>query len=147
MSQKKLRPGDRYQDSFSVSAEDVERFVALSGDSNRIHSDRVAAEHSPIGKEFSIPGFLSALQFSRVLGTIFPGHGTVYRNQTLYWRRPMFIDTPYRIEITVSSIEYPKDESGHAKTPRAKLDTIIRDVASGDVVLQGEAVVLHKERF
>jgi acyl dehydratase len=144
-----LQVGDHYQATFSMSQEDVERFVALSGDDNRIHSDQDAADKSPMGKIAvnAVPGFLPALQFSRVLGTIFPGHGTVYRNQNLYWRRPLFINTPYIVEVSVRKIEYPKDESGRAKAPRALLDTVIRDSVSGEVVLKGDAVILHNERL
>ena len=130
----KLKVGDEFKAPFRLTQDDVERFMTLSGDRNQIHFDADAAGRSVIGR-VAVPGMLSALAFTRVLGTQFPGHRTVYRSQTLEFLRPMFVETDYIVEVTVRELEPPKH--------RGRLTTVVREAETGEVTLRGEAVVIH----
>jgi acyl dehydratase len=131
-------PGVQFEFPIRLTQDEVDGFIELSGDHNRIHTDPLAAGRSPIGK-IAVPGLLSALVFSRVLGTIFPGHGTVYKSQTLHWLKPMHINRDYIARFTVLT-QVPSRRPNHAS---AHIKTEIRDTVSGEVTLRGEAAVLY----
>jgi acyl dehydratase len=133
-----LVPGSQFEFPFRLARGDVEKFVDLSGDNNYIHADDVAAARSPIGR-IAVPGLLSALVFSRVLGTAFPGHGTVYKSQTLHWKHAMFVETDYIASFTVL-VTAPSRWGDHIS---AQIKTEIRDAGSGEIKLMGEASVLY----
>jgi acyl dehydratase len=147
----KISIGDMFTYGFSFCQKDLEDFIALSGDSNNIHLDRAAALKSPIG-EMAVPGLLTALIFSRVLGTLFPGHGTVYRSQSLEFLRPVILGKRYEARFRVLKIEIPPTDPNRPpstipKRPRATVETIVVDVETGIVCLKGEAVVLNEKRL
>jgi len=128
--------GRRHEREFELTHDEVNRFMALSGDTNAIHSDAAAAQRSAIG-QIAVPGMLSAMVFSRILGTEFPGHGTVYRSQSLEFRRPMFVGVPYVARVTVDQV-FPDRH-------RARVRTEILDKSSGIVTLRGIAEIIHLE--
>jgi hypothetical protein len=152
-----IAAGSMFSYEFSLCQKDLDDFIALSGDSNIIHRDQAAALHSPIGS-MAVPGMLSALIFSRVLGTMFPGHGTVYRSQSLKFLAPMYLEKRYEARFVVLKIELPAppdpnnlstDHSKPAKVPipRATITTNIFDMKTGNLCLEGVATVFHKERL
>ena len=153
----KISTGNRFSYEFSFCQKDLEDFVALSGDSNIIHLDQAAALESPIGS-MAVPGMLTALIFSRVFGTLFPGHGTVYRSQSLKFLVPVRLEKKYEARFVVLSVELPplpdpnKPLSDPAKppkvpTPRATIATKVFDAETGDMCLEGVATVFHKDRL
>jgi acyl dehydratase len=133
-----LSVGDRFTYDFSFSTEDLNSFIALSGDSNIIHKNDEAARRSPIGK-MAVPGLLTALIFSRVLGTMFPGHGTVYRSQTLEFIRPVLLDDPYVAKFEV--------KEAIPERHRAIIQTTIVEKANNKVCLDGVAKVINYQKL
>jgi acyl dehydratase len=131
----KLSVGDAFEYPITFTQDDVRLFSELSGDVNNIHFDDELANESPIGTR-AIPGLLGALVFSRILGTIFPGHGTVYATQSLRFRRPILIDKPYVARICVKRVVPDKH--------RAKVITEIADATSGEIATRGQAWIVHK---
>lgn len=117
---------------------DLLAFRALSGDTNNIHFDITAARQGPIGG-FCLPGMLSATMFSALFGSIFPGNGTLYRDQSLRWRRPMFIEREY----TASAVLQRRWPSKHA----ASYITTIVETETGVVVVEGKAVIIHGSKL
>jgi acyl dehydratase len=134
----KLAVGDSFELPVSFTDEDVRHFAELSGDFNQIHFDREAAERSPI-RARAIPGLLGALLFSRILGTQFPGHGTVYVSQSLRFRRPIFVDRPYIASVVVKQIVPGRH--------RAKVRTTLVDGKSGKIATEGQAWIIHLDRL
>lgn len=134
----KISAQDSFSYEFCFNPKDLEDFVALSGDSNDIHQDQTAALESPIG-EMAIPGMLTAMIFSRVLGTMFPGHGTVYRFQSLEFVSPVVLGGKYIAHFRVLNV--------NPKRHRARIDTTVEDTATGDICLEGIAVVINKRRL
>jgi acyl dehydratase len=147
----KISTGSVFVYQFSFSQKDVNDFVALSGDTNNIHLDREAALKSPIG-EMTVHGMLTATIFSRVLGTMFPGNGTVYRSQSLEFLHPVIVGKKYEARFEVLKIEVPSSDHTHSATvrprdPRATIKTTVVDAETGAHCVEGKAVVLNKERL
>ena len=129
-----IKLGAVFRYKFKLSPEDVSAFIRLSGDDNLIHTDAKAALSSPI-KTMCVPGMLPALMFSRVLGTMFPGHGTIYRFQNLKFPKPVFVGRSYLVLIEVLRL-IPETHSAIFKTQ-------IRDEAKNILCIDGEAKVTH----
>jgi acyl dehydratase len=113
-------------------------FAGLSGDSNPIHFDAEAAAKCPIGR-LSAPGMLGAFFFSRLLGTVFPGDGTIYRFQNLKFVKPLYVDTDYVAKLQITRVM--------PKTHTALLSTNIIEAGSGDVVILGRAKITNNDRL
>lgn len=135
---KPIAVGDRFEDRFVMTQRQVELFAELSGDRNSIHFDPAAAQRSALGG-MSVHGMLSALAFSRILGTVLPGDGTVYHSQTLHFPRAMRVNVEYEARVTVLELLPER----HA----ARLETIIQEHSSKETTLHGRALVVHLERL
>jgi len=134
----KIKVGDTYSHDFQFSQAEVERFAEVTGDKNPLHIDAEFATKT-IFKQPIMHGFLGGSVFSKIFGTLFPGMGTIYMSQTMQFMRPMFAGTAYRCEVKVTEV--------HEEKHRGKLETRIVDAESGKVCVQGEAELMHRERF
>lgn len=119
----------------TVTAADVEAFAALSGDTNPVHLDASYAATSRFGRRIA-HGMLVASYISTLLGTKFPGTGTIYMNQTLAFLRPVFLGDSLTVTGTVSA--YRSDKS------IVTIATVVTNQA-GEAVLRGEAVCLVRD--
>ncbi|MCG8477080.1 MAG: MaoC family dehydratase [Cytophagales bacterium] len=134
-----IQEGDIFSHEFSFSQEQVRAFAEVTGDSNPIHLDAEYASQTPF-KQPIIHGMLGAAVFSKVFGTLFPGEGTVYLGQTLQFKRPMYVDTPYVSSFQVTEIDRKKHQ--------AKVRVEIKNAEGrAKVVLDGEALVMHAEKI
>lgn len=87
------------QHEFAVSTEDVRRYGEQSGDLNPLHfDDDVARKHGFAGRISH--GMLFNGWFTRLLGTEFPGAGTIYLRSTCVYLAPVYPDTPYTVRIS-----------------------------------------------
>jgi acyl dehydratase len=86
-----------------------------------------------------IHGFLGGSVFSKILGTLFPGEGTVYLKQSMEFVRPMFVNTQYEAILEVKEVENEKH--------KALIQTTIVDVSVQKIVLKGEALIMNKEKI
>ena len=133
-----MKPGDTHTKDFSFSQEQVNAFAEISGDKNPIHIDAEYAANT-VYKKPIIHGFLGGSVISNVLGTEFPGEGTVYLNQSMTFRRPMYPDVQYRVVMTVLEVD--------ERRKRAKIETKIISVEDEKPVLTGEANVMNKGKI
>ena len=124
--------------AFRFSQADVEDFARVTGDNNPLHLDADFAAQTPFKRPI-IHGMLGASVFTKVLGTEFPGYGSVYMGQTLQFMRPMFVDTEYEAAFTVQSVDLAKHT--------AEILGEIRDVQTGKVVTRGVATLMHREKI
>ncbi|GAA4413398.1 MaoC family dehydratase [Nibrella viscosa] len=127
-----------YRHAFRFSQADVENFARVTGDNNPLHLDADFAAQTPFKRPI-IHGMLGASIFTKVLGTEFPGYGSVYLGQTLEFLRPMFVDTDYEAVFTVKSVNPEK----HI----AEVSTDIRDAQTGKVTTRGLATLMHREKL
>jgi len=133
-----LEIGNQYNEEFSISQEKVEIFAQISGDDNPLHLDADFASSTPFKKPI-IHGFLGGSIFSKILGTKFPGPGTIYLKQILDFKRPMYADNLYEAIATVKELNRDK----HTAT----IETNIYDKSNGKMVVTGEAVILNSEKI
>lgn len=132
-----LELDDTFSLAFKYYQEDVQKFADVTGDHNPIHLDPVYAEKT-IFKKPIIHGFLSGSVFSKVLGTTFPGEGTIYLNQTMQFFKPMYVEDEYTATFKII-------EANHEKH-RAKIETLVLD-HEGKTVIKGEALVQNPNRL
>jgi acyl dehydratase len=137
-STEKLNEKDEYRLTFSYSQEQVNRFAEVTGDNNPLHLDENYAA-TTMFKRPIMHGFLGGSVFSKIFGTLFPGEGTIYMNQTMNFMRPMFVDTDYEAVMTITEINREKN--------RAKVQTQVIDKTTGKVTIDGEATVINPNRL
>ncbi len=128
-----VKVGHRAEFEKTVTADDVETFARVSGDTNPLHTDAAYAAKTRFG-ECIAHGMLSAGFISAVLGTkLAPNCCAVYLSQTLRFLRPVKIGDTIKAVAEVKGIEEEK-----------RIYTIETNCfnQSGDAVVKGEAVVL-----
>jgi acyl dehydratase len=128
----KFKIGDKVEETFSYNQEQINQFIALTGDANPIHFDNEFASQT-IFKKPIIHGFLSGSIFSKILGMVMPGYGTIYLTQNMNFKKAMYVDHSYTCEVTITGI----------KGSIFELETVIKDEA-GDTTIDGSAVVMNK---
>lgn len=133
-----MEVGDSYQITFSFTQDQVDAFCKVTGDDNPIHWDEAYAAQTPFKKPI-IHGFLGGSIFSKVLGTLFPGKGSIYLKQHMDFMRPMFVEQSYRAEFKITAINREKH--------RATISTEVFDAATNKVTIKGEAEVQHAEKL
>lgn len=118
-----------------ITKEDIHRFAQATGDFNPLHLDEDYAKNT-VFKGRIAHGMLVASLFSNIIGTRFPGPGTVYVSQTLVFKKPVKINDTITAEVEVHRIDKDKE--------RVVLYTSCRN-QEGDIVLDGEAIVSPKK--
>ena len=119
----------------TVTAEDIEAFARVTGDTNPVHLDEAYAKTTNFGGRIA-HGMLSAGYISAVLGTTLPGPGAIYVSQTLNFRRPVRIGDEVTAEVTVAAID--------ERRGRITFTTVAK--VAGKNVAEGEAVVIAPKR-
>jgi 3-hydroxybutyryl-CoA dehydratase len=119
----------------TVTAEEVETFARATGDNNPVHLDEAYASRTRFGHRIA-HGMLIASYISALLGSKFPGPGTIYMSQALKFLRPVFLGDEVTVTVTVTAY----------RPERAilTLDAAVRN-KRGDLVLAGEAVCLVED--
>ena len=72
----------------TLSLSDISAFAAVSGDTNPAHTDADFAGDTLLHGVVA-HGMWGGALISALLGTKFPGHGTIYRDQVLHFCRPV----------------------------------------------------------
>lgn len=83
----------------TLRPEDVQMFAIISGDLNPTHVDPEYARSSQF-REVVGHGMWGGMLFSNVLGTQFPGPGTVYVDQSLHFDRSVRIGDTLTVTVT-----------------------------------------------
>lgn len=114
----------------TLALADIAAFAAMSGDINPTHVD---PEFAGLAHGVTAHGMWSGSLISTLLGTVLPGPGTVYVEQTLAFKRPVRIGDTLTVVATVL-----------AKDDASKRVTLACQVVNqhGAAVLAGTAVVL-----
>ncbi len=86
--------------SRTITETDFVMFAGLSGDYNPIHVDKEYASDTRFGQRIS-HGLLTASLLSCLLGMHLPGVGSVYKDQTLQFKAPVFIGDTITATATV----------------------------------------------
>jgi acyl dehydratase len=126
-----IRVGDGASLVRHVTERDIQLFAAVSGDVNPAHVDALYAKSSSFHGIIA-HGMLGASLISTVLGTRFPGPGTIYLGQSLRFLKPVHIGDTLTVTLAVRSLD--------AATHRLVLATTCTN-QDGDIVVDGEAEV------
>jgi 3-oxoacyl-[acyl-carrier protein] reductase len=93
-----IKIGDCTELKHLISKEDVEKFVLLTGDDNRLHIDKEFAKNTSFKKPVA-HGMLTASFISTIIGTKIPGDGALWYSQSLEFLLPVRVGD----EITVKA--------------------------------------------
>lgn len=123
--------GQVYEVKKIVSDEMVKLFAEATGDKNPVHLDEEFAKNTVFGGRIA-HGILSLGIVSSVLGTEFPGAGTIYLMQNAKFKRPVYVGEEVTVRLVVKEID--KDKR------RVLLETfVIKE--NGENAIEGEALV------
>jgi len=132
-----IQIGDTATLDRTLTEQDITLFAVMSGDINPAHVDPEYAKSSRF-REVIGHGMWSGALISTVLGTEFPGPGTIYLGQNLRFRRPVMVGDTITIRVTAKE----KD----AEKGKVVLDTECLN-QDGEVVVSGTAeVIAPKEK-
>lgn len=129
---KEIKVGDFAFYEKTITDEDVRLFAKLTGDMNPVHLDEAFAKTSIFGKRVCHGGLVNAL-FSTVLGTEFPGTGTIYMSQDSRFMKPVYLND--RIKAVVEAIEINEEKN------RVVMKTTAYN-QHNEVVVTGTAMVM-----
>ena len=91
----------------TLRQEDIQMYAIMSGDINPSHVDPEYA-HSSMLREVIAHGMWGGALISNVLGTQFPGPGTVYVDQTLHFANPVRVGDTLTVTITCEK-KFPRN--------------------------------------
>lgn len=134
---KKIIIGTEVEFSKIFSIEDVFLFSEISDDNNPIHIDEKKASESIFGKRV-VHGVLLVSMFSKIFGTIYPGNGSIYLNQTSKFIKPSFVGEKVLAKVTL--ISFDKD-----KYRGSFLTECFNE--SNKLILTGEAKIIFPKGF
>jgi 3-hydroxybutyryl-CoA dehydratase len=130
-----LQPGDSASRSLAITDETIRAFAEVTGDNNPVHLDDDYAAGTRFGRRIA-HGMIAAGLISAALANDLPGPGTVYLNQTLKFKFPVFPGDTVTATVEVLTVRPDK--------PIVTLSTVCTN-QDDKVVLEGEAVVLFGE--
>jgi acyl dehydratase len=127
-----IQVGDSAALTRTLTEQDIMLFAVMSGDINPAHVDPEYAKNSQF-REVIGHGMWSAALISTVLGTQFPGPGTIYLGQDLRFRRPVALGDSITVRVTATARDVEKG--------RITLETECVN-QEGEVVVSGTAHVI-----
>jgi len=125
-----------YFEDFTITQAQVQAFADLTGDNNPLHVDEAFAAKS-IFKQRIVHGFLAGSIFSKIIGTSFPGNGSIYLSQNMSFLKPIYPGKKYQAQVTIKEIQ--KDKF------RIILETNIIDAETKKVMIKGDALVMNED--
>jgi acyl dehydratase len=104
-----LNVGQKASLTKTITEADLSHFIAITGDENPLHVDKVFAEQTFFGQRV-VQGMLSAALFSTLVGMHIPGTGAIYKSQTLEFLRPVFLGDTLCAWFEIVGINPEKEE-------------------------------------
>ena len=126
-----LKIGQSYEMSRVFTQQEVMDFAKLSYDTNPIHTDLEFAKKTQF-RQIIVPGFLTGSMFSAIIGTKFPGFGSVYMKQEMVFRKPVFPGQQVTAFVMVKEL-YPEKHRVLLETKCVSKDN--------EVLIEGNALV------
>lgn len=127
-----IRVGDQSSYVRTVTQQDIDDFARVSGDNNPVHLSESFAKASAFGGIIA-HGMLTASYISTVLGTQYPGQGTIFLGlDQMVFRAPVRPGDAITTTLTVAE--------KHASKPVVTFDCACVN-QNGETVLTARAVV------
>ncbi|MBO1003205.1 MaoC family dehydratase [Pseudogracilibacillus auburnensis] len=105
---KQFSIGQKASCSKTFTETDVVLFAGLSGDFNPIHVDAEYAKQTKFKKRIA-HGLLTSSLISQLLGMRLPGEGSIYLNQTMRFRLPVYIGDTVTASAMIKEINEEKN--------------------------------------
>jgi acyl dehydratase len=102
-TREQLVVGTRARVLFSINEEDMQRFAALSGDHNPLHTSADFARR----KGFEGPvvyGALLIAKVSQLIGMQLPGRDSVWTSFTMQFHTPLLVNEPAQVDGEIVAI-------------------------------------------
>jgi len=100
MKYENIKIGDKASIKHVITQTDIDKFVDLTGDDNRVHVDKEYASKTSFKKPV-VHGMLSASFISTIIGTRIPGDGALWYAQNLEFLLPVRIGDELTIHAEV----------------------------------------------
>jgi 3-oxoacyl-[acyl-carrier protein] reductase len=126
-----IRQGDEVHWHKTISANDVDDFAKLTGDTNPLHMDDDFAFRTQFHRRV-VHGMLLASYVSSLVGMQCPGPGALWSQQNFRWKLPVFIGDRIQLSLCVTH------KSTGSRTLTIGVKAMNQD---GKVVMEGEGVV------
>jgi 3-hydroxybutyryl-CoA dehydratase len=98
-----LAEGVRAVVDFTITAEDMEKFAALSGDYNPLHRDQDFARQKGF-KGTVVYGALLIAKISGLIGMQLPGLDSLWGSIAMQFNQPLYVGEPARAEGAVVAV-------------------------------------------
>ena len=140
-----IRVGDGASLQRTLTERDIQLFAVMSGDVNPAHVDPEYAKSS-LFHEVIAHGLWGGALISTVLGTLYPGPGTVYIDQSLHFSRPVTLGDTITVSVTVKE---KFDRTRHVVLDCKCVNQDGRTVISGvaEVLAPSEKVKRHRAQL
>lgn len=131
-----IQQGDKAYFAKTITEYDVYQFASVTCDFNPAHINEAYASET-FFKHRIAHGMLTLSLVSNILGTLFPGPGTIFVSQDVRFLAPVFIgDT---IEVMVEAVSLDREKN--------RMKFSCRGVNQNEVtVLEGEGVVMPPKK-
>ena len=100
-----IKIGDEAEITHTITQSDINQFVELTGDDNKLHVDNIFASKTSFKKPVA-HGMLGASFISTIIGTKLPGDGALWYAQNLEFLHPVRIGDKLRITAEVIKMIY-----------------------------------------
>lgn len=114
---------------------EVRLFAEITGDQNPVHLDSEYAAKGKFGKTI-VHGILLAGLISKIIGMELPGKGSIYLEQDLQFKKPVFVGENVTAKVKITDIH---------KNKIFTLETNIYD-KDNHCVINGTAKVLYESQ-
>ena len=91
----------------TFTADDVQRFIEITGDVNPLHVDEEFAARTRFGRRV-LHGMLTASILSTMVGMLLPGTGAIYRSQTIRFLLPVHVGDTVTAHFVITAIDRAK---------------------------------------
>lgn len=129
----KLVVGTKYEEIKSFTNNDIDTFANLTGDQNQLHLNDDFAIKKGFEKRIC-HGMLVSSHISKILAMNFPGIGTIYLNQFISFKSPVYPDRQLKYCLTIKEADIEKR--------KYLIQTDVIHADSEELALTGEALVL-----
>ncbi|MCF8041385.1 MAG: MaoC family dehydratase [Desulfarculaceae bacterium] len=131
-----IEVGHTHRKTVTMTEEMMISFTHSLGDHQSFHQDPDMAKDTFFGRIVA-PGMLTASLLGFVLGTEYPGLGTIYVSQELNFTKPVYAGDELTISVTVEKVM--------PKRNRVRLATLVEN-QEGQTVLKGMAEIIPPMR-
>ena len=132
-----LEVGNKYAEEIAFTQKQVDLFIEMTGDRNPIHVSDEQAQLAGFKKKV-VHGMLAGIMFGGVLGTKFPGEGSVVLDRKFTFVRPVYVDDTYTMLFKVTDI----DMETHVGTLKCRMKD-----SMGKVCVECETRIKNQSAF